>query len=128
MISPSTLLVVNDLTESKRFYTQVLGFKVEEAYPERVRLSYGGHHVFMFQGTAGAVDYDHGVNANETLILPVSDLDAKIRQLKALGVCFIHQVPSENPWGRYAAFKDPSGIVLEIMQFNSQITNGHYPL
>ena len=40
-----------------------------------------------------------------------------MQALKAQGIEFIHQMPNENPWGRYAAFKDPSGIVLEIMEF-----------
>jgi hypothetical protein len=28
----------------------------------------------------------------------------------------VHQTPNENQWGRYAAFKDPSGIVHEIFE------------
>lgn len=49
----------------------------------------------------------------------MSGLDEKINALKSKGVEFIHEVPNENRWGRYAAFKDPSGIVHELMEFYS---------
>jgi len=51
------------------------------------------------------------------LVLTVSNLDEKINELKSKGVVFVHKSPNENRWGRYAAFKDPSGIVNELMEF-----------
>jgi hypothetical protein len=52
-------------------------------------------------------------------VLTVSYLDEKITELTSKGVVFVHQSPHENRWGRYAAFKDPSGIVNELMEFYS---------
>ena len=40
----------------------------------------------------------------------------KVKELKAKGVPFIHESPGQNQWGRYMAFKDPSGIVHELME------------
>jgi hypothetical protein len=50
-------------------------------------------------------------------VITVSHLDERIKELKSNGVIFIHKSPNENRWGRYAAFKDPSGIVNELMEF-----------
>ena len=97
-------MVVNNLIESKHFYIEQLGFELIEAYPDRIRLSLAGHQVFMFQGQAIAKAYEHGIEANETLIIPVINVDEKMRELKARGVEFVHHVPNENPLGKICCF------------------------
>jgi len=122
MDNPSTLLVVHNLSVSKAFYINVLGFNIIEEYEDSLKLRYGSHNVFMFQGTMVATSYEHGYNSNSSLVLTVSNLDNKIKELKSKAVVFIHNSPNENRWGRYAAFKDPSGIVHELMEFFNQET------
>jgi glyoxylase I family protein len=117
MDNPSTLLVVHDLLVSKNFYIDVLGLNLVEEYEDSLKLKSGSHNVFMFQGTMEATNYEHGFNSNSSLVLTVSNLDEKIDELKSKGVVFVHKSPHENRWGRYAAFKDPSGIVNELMEF-----------
>ena len=117
MDNPSTLLVVQDLLVSRDFYIDVLGLNLVEEYEDSLKLNIGSHNVFMFQGTMKATNYEHGYNSNSSLVLTVSNLDEKMKELKSKGVVFIHQSPNENRWGRYAAFKDPSGIVNELMEF-----------
>ncbi len=119
MENPSTLLVVHDLSISRDFYVDLLGLSIVEEYDDSLRLQSGSHNVFMFQGTMAAQNYEHGYNSNSSLVLAVSDLDRKIKELKSKGVVFINEYPNENRWGRYAAFKDPSGIVNELMEFFS---------
>lgn len=115
----STLLVVKNLKESIAFFVNVLSFTLVEQYPDCVKLQYGSQQVIMFQGNLESVDYKHGFNANSTLLITVSNLDNKIEELKSKGVCFIHKTPNENRWGRYSAFKDPSGIVHELFELHS---------
>jgi len=117
MHNPSTLLVVHNLLDSKIFYVDILGLKVVEEYEDSVKLKIGSHNVYMFQGTMEAAEYSHGFNSNSTLVLTVKNLDESIKELKSKGVVFVHKKTYENKWGRYAAFKDPSGIVTEIMEF-----------
>lgn len=117
MENPSTLLVVHDLLVSKNFYVDILGLNVVEEHEDGLKLQSGSHDVFMFQGTMEATNYEHGFNSNSSLVLTVSNLDEKICELKSKGVVFVHKSPYENRWGRYAAFKDPSGIVNELMEF-----------
>jgi len=117
MDNPSTLLVVHNLQISKDFYVNVLGFEIIEEFEDCVKLKIGSHEVFMFQSGIESIEYEHGYNANSTLVFTVRNLDKKIIELKSKGVFFVHKSPNENKWGRYAAFKDPSGIVHELMEF-----------
>ena len=116
MENPATLLVVQNLEVSKNFYLNILGLELVEEHDDCVKLKAGNHEVIMFQGTKQSELYDHGYNANSTLLFTVTDLDEKINQLKSEGVVFVHATPNQNRWGRYAAFKDPSGIVHELFE------------
>lgn len=118
MENPTSLLVVNDLGISKAFYVNLLDHQVLEDFHDSVKLKCGPHIILMFQGALQAVDYAHGFDANSSLIFAVADLDVKMQQLKSKGVVFIHERPNQNRWGRYAAFKDPSGIVHELMEYS----------
>lgn len=120
MQSPSTLLVVHNLETSKEFYLNVLGVNIIENYEDSIKFKVGSHTVFMFQGTMPATHYEHGYNANSSLVFTVKNLQEKITELKTKGVVFIHQTPNENRWGRYSAFEDPSGIVHELMEFTRE--------
>ena len=113
---PSTLLVVDNLQVAENFYIDVLGLELLEKNPDCLKLKAGDHQVIIFQGNLTSVNYQHGYNANSTLLLTVEKLDEKIILLKSKGVVFIHQTPNQNKWGRYAAFKDPSGIVHELFE------------
>ncbi len=119
MENPSTLLVVHDLLVSRDFYVGLLGLQIVEEHEDSIMLKSGSHNVLMFQGTMPATNDEHGYNSNSSLVLTVKNIDEKINELKSKGVVFIHQSPNENRWGRYAAFKDPSGIINEIMEFFS---------
>lgn len=118
MNNPVTLLVVENLQTSKLFYLDVLGMTLREDNHNCIKLSIGQHQVLMFEGSEPSVDYRHGYNANSTLVFAVENLADKIEELKTKGVVFVHKSPNENKWGRYAAFKDPSGIIHELMEFN----------
>ncbi|MBE8166810.1 MAG: VOC family protein [Shewanella sp.] len=116
MENPSTLFVVKNLQESKLFYLNVLGLKFVSESERCIKFLAGTHEVLIFQGTLPAIEYEHGFNSSSTLVFTVDDLDSKIFELKQKDVNFIHDSPNRNDWGRYAAFKDPSGIVHEIFE------------
>jgi len=115
----STMLIVKNLDASTHFFVNVLDFTLEEKYDDCVKLNYGGGTVIIFHGTKDSVEYNHGFDSNSTLVITVSNLDHKITKLKSKGIEFIHQIPGENKWGRYAAFKDPSGIIHELFELKS---------
>lgn len=114
----SSLLVVADLKQSLQFYTQVLNLELVEEHNDCLKLKAGTHEIILFQGDMRAIEYSHGYNANSTLLFTVEDLDKRIAELKSEGVVFIHDSPNQNRWGRYSAFKDPSGIVHELFELH----------
>ena len=117
MENPSTLLVVQNLEESKMFYVNILGLSLLSEKDHCIKLLAGNHEIVMFQGTLPAMSYQHGYNSNSTLVFTVKNLDFKVNELKQNGVEFIHDSPNKNDWGRYSAFKDPSGIIHEFFEF-----------
>ncbi len=116
MDNPSSLLVVQNLEESFEFYTKTLGLELVEKHSDCMKLNAGNHEIIMFEGALESIEYSHGYNANSTLLFTVSDLDREICKLKSEGVTFVHETPNKNRWGRYAAFKDPSGIIHELFE------------
>ena len=111
-----TMLVVTDLEISKQFYVNVMGLKIRAERPNQIHFMLGDHEIVMFQGDGPAIKSKHAYDANSTLLFTTTQLDEKISQLKAHGVEFVHQTPYQQAWGRYAAFKDPSGIVHELFE------------
>lgn len=114
--SAMTLLVVNDLQIAKDFYLNVLDMSLIEETQNGIKLALGSHQILLFEGESMAVEYQHGIQANSSLVIEVTDLDAKLVQLTQLNIAILHSEPGENKWGRYSAFKDPSGIVHEFFQ------------
>ena len=112
----STMLVVLDLEESRQFYINILGLKIKSEHSNRICFSVGNHEIVMFQGEGRAIKSKHASDANSTLIFYTNNLDKKITKFKSNGVEFVHETPINKDWGRYAAFKDPSGIVHEIFE------------
>jgi len=114
----STMLVVANLEIAKQFYIDVLELNLISEHSDRIHLSVGGYEIVIFQGQGPAVDSNHGSDANSTLIFTTKHLDQRMADLKLKGVQFLHKTPNSNEWGRYCAFKDPSGIVHELFEPN----------
>lgn len=112
----STMLIVENLAAAKQFYVDVLGLQISKEHPNRVYFLVGDHEVVMFQGDGPAIDYKHAYDASSTLIFTVDDLDKKMAELTSHGVRIVHDEVISQPWGRYCAFADPSGIVHEIFE------------
>jgi catechol 2,3-dioxygenase-like lactoylglutathione lyase family enzyme len=59
--------------------------------------------------------------------LQVSDIEAKVREMKAKGVYFITvmNIPTDGPFvgWKYIYFKDPDGITLELVEDHNPTTN-----
>jgi lactoylglutathione lyase len=100
------------------FYTDVLGFAVASrtSYPFAVVLEQDAFTFLLAKCDKEAVvDYPH---VAQTLInIETADLAATLDELKAKDVDLIHSEPQPCPPGLYAAFRDPFGNVLELLQY-----------
>ena len=123
------VLVVQDLERSVRFYTQVLGFKVSDVYPETmmpggmVFLRFNADHhgiALVGQGTEPAKHREMHHMAFE-----VASLDEVLRATEHLKR---HDVPIDFEGRRRAGcqvaveFRDPDGHRLEIFWGLDQVT------
>ncbi len=110
----TTLLIVKDLEEAKRFYVDVMGLSLVKDTGERLDLDANGHAIHIFEGESEAKPYNHSSDASSTLVFCVQNLATKRKEIEGLGYEFIHS--NENEYSKYAAFWGPSGIVHEISE------------
>jgi catechol 2,3-dioxygenase-like lactoylglutathione lyase family enzyme len=108
------MIVAPDLARAKDFYGGTLGFALASETPHR--LVFAGPDLVIFKGTHDAPPAEHGATASTTFVFEVPDLAAAMTDLRAKGVVFLHETPARNEWGRYAAFHDPFGNVLELFE------------
>jgi glyoxylase I family protein len=110
------VLIVSDLAATKRFYGDLLGFAVTGEDESKIVFAHEGAPFVAFLGERPTPPRAHGEEAASVFAFEVGALDAEMARLRAAGVTFIHQTPGRNAWGRYAALRDPSGNVIELME------------
>lgn len=106
-------IYVDDLDTAKAFYTNVLGFEIEQEHGDCiVRLKTSGLTVLLEQ----IVDN----YPERPCIIPgigVDNLQDEISLLQDSGVELIFNEPQEFPAGKFVAFRDIAGNVIEMLEF-----------
>lgn len=110
------VVMTPDIAEARRFYSDVLGFRVLSETPDFLELGGGGVAFHVFRCEAAAPGTRHGAEAASVFAFHVPSIDLAMADLKAKGVEFLHGAPASNAYGRYAAFKAPGGLVHEIVE------------
>ena len=99
-------LEVNNLEESLRFYTSVLGFEVTKqdmnSEPPMATLRAGGLKIKLAQHLETMLRRGRGVN----FFVGVDDVDEYFRRLTSLGV-EVHPPTNEGWGGRFITLEDP---------------------
>jgi catechol 2,3-dioxygenase-like lactoylglutathione lyase family enzyme len=112
---------VDDLTKTKKFYTETLGLRIDEDSM--------GLHLVLPSGAAVYIYHkdDHQPAAYTVLNFEVDDIAEAVEELKLQGVVFEHYEGitdedciargiSNNRGPDIAWFKDPAGNILSILQ------------
>jgi predicted enzyme related to lactoylglutathione lyase len=100
-------LVVTDMAEAKRFYTEAFGWTLNDYGPGYAGIQGLGREV-------GGLRLDDATSAGGPLVILYSkDLDASLARVRAAGGR-IAQEPYAFPGGRRFHFLDPSGNELAI--------------
>ena len=111
--------VVN-MDQAIDFYSNKLGFQVKsrDHYPYVVVLEHEPNTFILSKVDKPAqIDYP---NVAQTLInFQTDNLDGTLKDLKEKGVDLIHETPQTCPVGVYVALRDPSGNVMEILEFRT---------
>jgi glyoxylase I family protein len=112
---------VKDVSRSIAFYTQQLGFKLDQQYPPAfAQVSIGDFKLILSgPGASGSRPMPDGRNQEpggwNRVILRVTDLPARIEALKNAGLHFRNQM-EEGPGGRQIQLEDPDGNPIELLE------------
>jgi catechol 2,3-dioxygenase-like lactoylglutathione lyase family enzyme len=117
-------VATRDIEESIRFYTTVLGFRLvrrvklgsQEPAPQIAYVSLDGFLIEFAQ-----VRHDNALQGTEALPLglAVDDLDEAMEMCRSHGVDIVSPPARAKSFaGRQASIRDPSGVVLEIRQWD----------
>lgn len=121
-------LIAGDYARSRRFYTQLLGFRVLAEHYREARRSYkldlegpGGLRLelFSFPGAPPRPSRPEAQGLRH-LAFRVDDLDAGLAALRQAGVD--HEPPRVDQYSgrRFAFFADPDGLPLELYEEPAQ--------
>jgi catechol 2,3-dioxygenase-like lactoylglutathione lyase family enzyme len=110
------MIFVSDLVEAKRFYCDVLGFGVKAENETRLEFVHEPCAFVAFKCEKDATVENYAQEARSVFVFEVQSIDEAFGALKKKGVRFLHEEPTQNDLGRYAAFRDPFGNVHEIYE------------
>jgi catechol 2,3-dioxygenase len=118
------VIYVSDVARSRRFYTEVLGFKVSDDYPEHMAPSgfvflrcNGDHHCLALVGGGQAVDGSRADKTLHHLAFELATLDEVFRardHLKMQGIKFVFEGRRRAGCQVSVEFLDPDGHHLEL--------------
>jgi lactoylglutathione lyase len=112
-------IYVTDLDAAAKFYSEVLGFKVQRKIPPYIiQLEHDGVDVVLCQAEKPARGEYPQASAT-VLGIATANLKQSVERLKASKAEVLHDQPQEFPGGHFVAFRDPAGNVLELLEFSS---------
>lgn len=112
------MVFVPDLEAARAFYAGVLGFRVEREGEDHIAFRFDGSDLIAFRCERGTTAGAYSREARAVFVFSVPSVETAMQELEAKGVELLHAVPADGPFGRYAAFIDPFGIVHEIQELH----------
>ena len=109
------------MDKAVEFYCKKLGFKEAARYDDGciIRLENEGPPVILEKvEKAGRIEYPG--HSQVVLGVETDNIEKTSEELKGKGVEFLHNKPQAFVAGHVMAMRDPSGNVLELLQFNKE--------
>ncbi|MDH3283660.1 MAG: VOC family protein [Acidobacteriota bacterium] len=107
---------VSDLARAKEFYRDLLGLQLCAESPGWLVFDISGvAFVVLPGGSPAARDRPYGSDCATVLCLRTSSVDRERARLERHGVRFL-TLTKTVPLGRFAAFQDPDGNLLELIE------------
>ena len=107
---------VSDLKIAKSFYQNVLGFNLVGESDKWLVFDISGIPFIVMSGAhQGLPKRTYGTECATMLCLKSDDIERDYALLKAKGVSFFSEI-NHVEQGRYVAFQDPEGNLLELIQ------------
>jgi len=110
-------LYVPNLHAAEEFYTNALGYEVEERYGDSIVQLKTEGVVLIIQ----ELETNQAVPPAPATVLAFrsDDIRESMRKVVAAGGRLLHDEPQSCPVGVYVSFKDRAGIIHEILQFRT---------
>lgn len=106
-------MIVSDMEKSVKYYTENLGFKVEEVF------NLGPNQIILLKSKGNTMlelidnkDFDVGFYS---IGMEVDDLDKTVKDLKDKGIEFLLE-PVKITVGKMAKIKDPNGVIIVLLE------------
>ena len=114
-------IYVDDMVKALEFYCEKLGFKEAERYEDGciVRLENAGPPVIL-ELVENTSKTEYPGYSQVVLGVETDDIEKTSEELRAKGVELLHDKPQEFVAGHVIAMRDPSGNVLELLQFTKK--------
>lgn len=112
-----TTILVNNMDKALEFYVGILGFEIirkDHQYPKFVILQQESFPI--------ALHYVENLEPTESRVIlgiAVDDLAQTLEELKTKQVSMIHETPQKFFGGLFAGIYDPSGNMLELIQWDA---------
>jgi catechol 2,3-dioxygenase-like lactoylglutathione lyase family enzyme len=121
------LFVSDKLEETKRYYTDKLGFTVTFDMPHYLQLRYGtaeGAPELCFMRPNGMPDgkvLPAFAGAGVIVSIPTESADAAYDRMQGKGA-EVQDAPSDKPWGwRSFLVRDPNGVMLDFFHVYKEV-------
>ncbi|MHA1963942.1 MAG: VOC family protein [Candidatus Thorarchaeota archaeon] len=114
-------IYVDDMDKAVEFYCEKLGFKEVERYDDGciVRLENEGAPVIL-EKVEKTSRIEYPGYSQVVLGVETANIEQTSEELRAKGVEFLHDKPQAFVAGHVMAMRDPSGNVLELLQFKKE--------
>ncbi len=106
---------VSNLEQARVFYEQTLGLSLKSSGDSWLIFDLSGLDFVLMSGARAVRPPEYGTRAMTVLCLETSDIQQTVKQLQQKGVYFLTGI-KHVPQGWFAAFKDPDGNVIELVQ------------
>ena len=120
------VLTTRRMTEMVEFYSEVLGMSLQKEEHGELEVHYGvdlSNDIHFALHPPSDYNLDDPGNASVKVAFTVEDLDAMVKRLGERG----HEpfiAPHDEGFGPVAAFKDPDGNLLELVQLSFDFKGG----
>ena len=110
-------IYVHDLEQAKSFYRDQLGFKVAgQPAPYIVQLEHDGVPIVLCAAEKPATG-SYTKDSSMVLGIGTDDVAKQSNALRAKGATVLFEEPQDFPVGKFNAVRDPSGNVIELLEF-----------
>jgi catechol 2,3-dioxygenase-like lactoylglutathione lyase family enzyme len=110
-------IYVENLEKAVEFYTHALGFSVRSRpAPVIVELDQDSPALVLCQAERRSA-YDYPASSGTVIGIASTDVAERAKAMRAKGIKLVIDVPQPFPGGRYIAVQDPSGNVIELLEF-----------